>query len=76
MFPRIGFACLLFGALSPSSICLAKPADLPGDLVQRCPEARDGQQIEGFSQRPDAVETLPPRCTSVIARPSATAIEE
>ncbi|GEM_PF-5591002 len=71
MFERNGiaaFAMLLFGAISPSAICHAKPADLPGEVGQRCPVGRDGQQIEGFSQRPDAVETPPPGSTPIRAR--------
>lgn len=68
MFPRIGIALLLVGAASPSAICLAKPADLPGDVTQQCLAARDGQQIEGFSQRPDAVEALPVRTAPMRTR--------
>ena len=63
MIKRNGIAALtmlLFGAISPSARCHAKPSDLPGDVTHQCPAARDGQQVEGFSQQPDAVNPLVP----------------
>src|SRR5262245_13943753 len=61
MLSRIGIAVILVGTISPINICQAKPADLPGDIFQQCPQARDGQQLDGSPQRPDAAEALPPR---------------
>ena len=64
MLPRMGIAVVLF--VVSGRICLAKPSDLPGDIFQQCPQARDGQQLEGFPQRPDAVEA--PRSAPVGTR--------
>lgn len=58
MIPWIGTvvaALLTLGALCSPSIAWAawaKPADLPANVQQQCPEGRDGQQAEGFRARP------------------------
>jgi hypothetical protein len=59
MIQRIGNACavlVLFGAIRPGALCLAKPPDLPGDIRQQCPLGREGQQAEGFAARPQDLE--------------------
>ncbi|MCI0685420.1 MAG: hypothetical protein L0Y71_25245 [Gemmataceae bacterium] len=45
-------ALLTLGALCSPTIAWAKPADLPAEVQQQCPDGRDGQHAEGFGPRP------------------------